>query len=1617
MHRFQPAIPVVLAIAILATGCGEDFAISGQTVGLVRLVRPGVDILREGSTRTVLEDTRIIEATHVKADATGRAILDLDSGVRLVVDAASDVAVSDMNVVELEQGRLWVEASQDEELTIRLKAGGSLRVDSSSVSIVYRDGSLETYSASGELTYHLEGGSGLAREGEILRAREGKAVVEPAELWTDWTGGLAEAGPRPSDTPTGIGEIFARRPGSLGVTRMPLVIRRHDVRVTIRGDLAVTETVQEFFNPASDTLEGIYKLRIPRDAVLQRFAVDRNGKLVDGYIKEKAKARADYQSHVYEGSTHDPALLEWIAPGRFKARIYPIQPGDVRVVAFRYVQWLRPSGHDGRKRTYVLPMGSPGVAPTIGEFSLFADLKDVGTQIVQAGLGARVDEGKVVFTASDFQPKSDFYLELLEVNEDLEDDQVLMATHEYEGEEGLLSEAQEERYFYTQFLVRPEKLDLSPTRDLRVAIVSDLSAATDPGLADLGLTFVDSFLKQLDEEDSIAVHAGDLEATLVGAQGEGPVKATAQAKEQAIDALSRRATGGATDIGALVTQAASMVGGEPGGVVVYVGDAFPTVGEMDLAGLLERLSKLPHAVRLFGVALGDESNLDLLAGLCAGSGLAMRVANRIEAAETAYRILSDASVPVLTDVSYEIEGEVERLYPRRAITLRVNEPLSVIGRISGDDDPEAIRVKGRLGPARFEVRLETEVRKVDDHGDLRLRWATRRLEALTQANAGREALVELGTRFQIITPFTSYYVPPADEAEALPVRPPFEIFIMPGEQVPEQRQGGAIKRLLFGSVGLGLSLLPYGCSRKSKEAEIDEEALQEQIMRDLGSQGMSKEMAEQAALEAAEKGAEEAAEEGQMASSDRSATLEVSGTESAKREAAPADEPAGGFGTIGHGAGGGSGSGYGRGAGDEALKSSSKVMKKRKASGAKGDWLEDEDKSTGILGILGALGEDARDVDGLLADAEDAYYAASGPAGSTASISDWEANEMTTREDPTSLQGGLAAATVKKVSTDNRASIRACYEDQLAVYPGLEGRVEVKLVVSGAGNVIDADVMSSSLYNDAAESCILAEVRTWSFPALGSVGVASVPLNFKQGSEVSAEVQRWDNFGMNANPLNLEVQASNELVMQQAVPQVQKKQQIDLGNQIGFMQLKARKNVCTSESNKPLADRVEVWRERLGVHPTVGTVVAQFHQARRNCEIRTMQDRRAYARLALRLLEGPSDECTFMNRMKAYPGLVDYIRKKILQGVRTPEELGIVRAVCDNATLATKEEVDKILKSKMSHDEKIKGIKKLIKVYPTDMDLKLVLLDLLEDAPGAKRLGEAKRLAEELRHHPYADDRVRTRVGEFYHRVGKPDEAKRCFSEIVEFSPYSPGARRRLGDLYRTYGWHEDAYRQYETLSTMVPSDETVLILMAEAAAMAGRVDEAVRLAERVSQSASAEGILTPGDVARLFNGLRLTEMRVAAREGGDEKKIKDLMKRSRRAGVLRDAAGLRVVLKWDHPDVHLDLEVKDPGSEIRGADRIAEEFGAEWITRKKDRHGPLVVQVKRQEHSVLKESKATLWIITGEGGDDEKVQKIEVVLTDKKKDVLAWSIDLSGVVTETEVAKEKPITAKGIGK
>ena len=75
--------------------------------------------------------------------------------------------------------------------------------------------------------------------------------------------------------------------------------------------------------------------------------------------------------------------------------------------------------------------------------------------------------------------------------------------------------------------------------------------------------------------------------------------------------------------------------------MVYIGDGKPTVGELSLVSLREKLERLPRPVRLFTFGVGDDANMGILAGVTHGA-FSERVTDANAAARAALRLLEEA---------------------------------------------------------------------------------------------------------------------------------------------------------------------------------------------------------------------------------------------------------------------------------------------------------------------------------------------------------------------------------------------------------------------------------------------------------------------------------------------------------------------------------------------------------------------------------------------------------------------------------------------------------------------------------------------------------------------------------------------------------------------------------------------------------------------------------------------------------------------------------------------------------------------------------------------------------------------------------------------------------------
>ena len=552
--------------------------------------------------------------------------------------------------------------------------------------------------------------------------------------------------------------------------------------------------------------------------MLQQFGVDRAGDLVWGRIKESAAAAAQYQSNVYQGSTEDPALLLWMAPGVYSARLYPIARGERRRVVTRYAEWLSREGPRGERRLYVYPMAAEARVRRCREsrsLPCASTWKRSGAQRVQTGgMGGTRDGDAVVVKAFDFVPRADLAVELFDGGQSTP--VAYRAPHALgpgdvpvHADSDYAQKISQEEPDYLIVPVRSPPPAEAPT-GVDLAIVVDTSAATESRpSAPLAVarSLTSALLAQLGPGDRAALWAGDTTLRPV-AEGSGALGAVDGDRRRTwLAGLSSVDRGGATDIGALLTDAATALDPKRRGAVVYIGDGQPSVGEIAPKALHDRIARLPPTTRILAAGLGSRPNMALLQTVARGA-LAEAVGDAYGAARVALRLLEAAQRPVWLGATVDLGPGVERVLPREIPPVGADEAVLVVGRLSGPS-PSSLTLTGSGGSVTGSMQVVT----IDDSGDLRRRWGEYRMGELVAEGAGRSALVDVGRRFGVVSPVTSLYVPTAREHDAEGDAP---------ESVEEQRAAARRRRPLWKPWTVAVGALARSAPMSAVAAQAEE---------------------------------------------------------------------------------------------------------------------------------------------------------------------------------------------------------------------------------------------------------------------------------------------------------------------------------------------------------------------------------------------------------------------------------------------------------------------------------------------------------------------------------------------------------------------------------------------------------------------------------------------------------------------------------------------------------------------------------------------------------------------------------------------------------------------------
>ena len=471
--------------------------------------------------------------------------------------------------------------------------------------------------------------------------------------------------------------------GALATERGNLPLEAIDVRAAVAGLLARTVLTQTFANPYDEPLQATYVFPLPDRAAVTEFRMEVAGRVVDGVLEERAKARAAYDQAIAEGRR--ASIAEEERPGVFTMRVGNLLPGERATVrlamagplpygdgeaTFRFPLVVAPRYVPGRPLpgqsvgdgtvpdTDAVPDASritppvllPGF-PNPVRLSLEVEVDPAGLPLrgLAASLHAvQVEERDrlVVRMQPGERANRDFVLRLSLGEEAVAT--ALATMPDAEGDEGT---------FALTILPPPAERAARP-RD--VVLVLDRSGSMAGWKMVAARRAAARMLDTLGDADRFAVLAFDNVVERPPAlDGEGLVAASDRNRFRAVEFLSRMDARGGTEMAEPLRQAVDRLTGAPAEerardrVLVLVTDG--QVGNEDqLIGLLgTRLGE----VRVFTVGVDvavNEAFLKRLAGLGGGACELVESEDRLDAVME--RIHRRVGTPVLTDLVVEDAG-------------------------------------------------------------------------------------------------------------------------------------------------------------------------------------------------------------------------------------------------------------------------------------------------------------------------------------------------------------------------------------------------------------------------------------------------------------------------------------------------------------------------------------------------------------------------------------------------------------------------------------------------------------------------------------------------------------------------------------------------------------------------------------------------------------------------------------------------------------------------------------------------------------------------------------------------------------------------------------------------
>lgn len=564
-----------------------------------------------------------------------------------------------------------------------------------------------------------------------------------------------------------MGSLLFKTGGHGSYIKAPMV--QTDVNIKVSGPIIRTTLSQTFENTSDEWTEGVYVFPLPENAAVDRLRIVVGGRLIEGQIKEKKKARKIYEQAKRDGKK--ASLVEQERPNIFTASVANIGPHETVAIQIEYQdkapikdgaaslvfpmtvapryspkpKTIQIADADGRSLPVILdpvldrdrispPLMNPALEPieylrlpvsiTV-ELDAGFDLDKVESPYHPITVN-RIDEdsAKITLTDGEVPANRDFKLEWSAENNAQPTTQIFK---EIVGDDTFL-----------MTLITPPKTELQadiPRSARETIFVIDTSGSMNGKSIVQAREALKMGLETLTPQDSFNVirFASDVSSFFAS-----PVPATPENIRRALQKTKRLQADGGTEMAPALNKAVSYkTQAEKLQQIIFITDG--SIGnERELFALIK--DKLGDR-RLFPVGIGSAPNRFFITRAAKfGRGRARVIGNLDEVSREMGSLFDDLSHPVMVNVTSPL-GQNNEAFPAQLPDLYDGDPIMQIAKIKTASLKNNYQLTGQYGSDM--VNMNIDLSTAETGKGLNVLWAREKIRSLEEARFNRDNAADI----------------------------------------------------------------------------------------------------------------------------------------------------------------------------------------------------------------------------------------------------------------------------------------------------------------------------------------------------------------------------------------------------------------------------------------------------------------------------------------------------------------------------------------------------------------------------------------------------------------------------------------------------------------------------------------------------------------------------------------------------------------------------------------------------------------------------------------------------------------------------------------------------------